>query len=735
MTEPVSEATDREVFLRLSAQLWGLLGSDGTLNELGQTWSQYLGWPAEHLEGRPLVDLVHVEDRPAAQRLLYSLSEGAPVHDADLRLAQQGDGHRWVRCQAEPHPGAWLAYLVASDVADPRRDRAARVLLEEQVRVGTWELDPGTGRNVWSAMTHELYGTDPSLVEGSVGLGLERYPPGARETIAAAFERLRATGEPYDLTLPFLAPDGTERQIRTLGRAVLRDGVVVRVHGTLEDVTEQVARHRQRAELTRTRALLEEAQRLARLGHWEGDLVTGELSWPPVVYELIGVDPASFTPTRESFRRLMHPDDRELVGEAARRTVTEGQQTVDYRVCRPDGQVRHVRQLIRVAPDAGDPPTRLFGTIQDVTELRHAEQALRANQELLERVLAATNDGWWDLDLVTGGSFYSERWWALCGYAPGELPAEPEPWRQLTHPDDSARFEADFEAVMASGARTFVLPSAGLHRDGHRVPMVVRGLIDYDDQGNPVRISGATSDVTEARQAELAKEEFISNVSHELRTPLTSIGGALETLAAGVVGELSEPAATLVEVGQRNTHRLRLLIDDLLDLERLLTDRQPFDRVTGPLAPLLAEAVADNEPYATLHGVRLVVDAPPDEVLVTVDHARLAQVLANYLSNAAKFAPLDSDVEVRVRPNPNGARRIRVEVVDRGPGVPAELQPRIFDRFVQGDPADPRSRGGTGLGLAISREIVERHGGRTGVESRPGRTCVWFDLPLAGAGD
>ncbi len=731
----MSQEPDRDAFVQLSDELWAVLGPEGTLHELGPAWSRSLGWSVEQLEARALSDLVHRDDREAAQQLLLELAAGRPVHDLELRLGHRDDGHRWVRCRAAPHPGGSLGYLVGQDVTEAQRDRAARQLLEQQARVGTWELDPGTGRAVWSATTHELHGTDPSQVEESVAMGLARYPPGARERIAAAFGRLAATGEGYDLELPYLLPEGGERLIRTVGRAVQRDGVVVRAYGTLEDITERVAHQHQRAELTRAQQLLEESQRLARLAHWEGDVLTGKLTWSPLVYELVGVDADSFSPTRDSFRALIHPDDRESVSAAALRTLSEGRQMVDYRVCRPDGQVRNVRQLIRIAADAGDPPTRLFGTIQDITELRQVEQALRDNQELLQRVLAATNDGWWDLDLVTGSSFYSDRWWELCGYAPGELPAGPDTWRQLTHPDDLARHAAGFEAVMASGARTYVLPSGGLHRDGHRVPMVVRGLIDYDEQGHPVRISGTTTDVTEARQAEVAKEEFISNVSHELRTPLTSIGGALETLAAGVVGELSEPAATLVEVAQRNTRRLRLLIDDLLDLERLLTDRQPFDRVTQPLTPLLAEAVADNEPYAAMHGVRLVLRAPVDEVLVTVDHARLAQVLANYLSNAAKFAPRDSDVEVRLRPDLDTSSRIRVEVVDRGPGVPTELQAHIFERFVQGDAADPRSRGGTGLGLAISREIVERHGGRTGVESRPGRTCVWFDLPLAGAGD
>lgn len=734
MADAVNEVTDRDAFRRLSCELQAVLGADGTLRDVGPAWTRSLGWPVEQLEGRTLADLAHDDDRPAVEQVLRVLADGRPVRDAELRLQQQADGHRWVRCQADPHPGGPLGYLAAQDITDALRDRDARELLEEQSRVGTWTIDPGSGSTSWSVMTHELHGTDPSDVEGSVARGLRRYPAAARETIATAFDRLTATGDRYDLELPFLAPDGSERRIRTVGRAVLRDGVVVRVHGTLEDVTERVARDRQRAELARTQQLLEESQRLARLGHFELDVVTGELTWSPVIFELLGFD-HHVEPSFDELLMIVHPDDHATLRAGIEHALEHGRVELTHRIVRPDGEELVVRALMAMPGERSAGGSRLVGSVQDITETARAQDALRASEELLQRVLAATNDGWWDLDLVAGASYYSPRWWALCGYTPGELPDVPPPWRQLTHPDDLVRFDADVGAIVASGARTFVLPSAGLHRDGHRVPMVVRGLIDYDDDGTPVRISGATADVTEARQAEIAKEEFISTVSHELRTPLTSIGGALESLAAGIAGELPEATTQLMDVGLRNTRRLRLLIDDLLDLERLLTDRHPFDQVTQTLTPLLTEAIADNEPLATMHGVRFVLVERCEDLMVTVDRIRLAQVLANYLSNAAKFAPPGSDVEVRVRPDADGAPRVRVEVVDRGPGVPAELQPRIFDRFVQGDPADPRSRGGTGLGLAISREIVERHGGRTGVGSHPGRTCVWFDLPVADSTD
>ncbi|MFP4235264.1 MAG: PAS domain-containing protein [Nitriliruptoraceae bacterium] len=497
-----------------------------------------------------------------------------------------------------------------------------------------------------------------------------------------------------------------------------------------EDVTEFLTMAREHEDLRAGVALFEASQRLARLGRIEGDLAEPRLHWCPVAYELFGLDPRYADMDRDRLRELVHPEDRPAVERVADELLERGEHQVDFRIVRADGEVRWLRQLTRLAPLPGGSPTRVIGTVQDLTELRATEQALRDSQEMLERMLAATNDGWWELRFDDGGSYYSPRWWALFGYEPGELPDTPEPWRQLAHPDDLPAFEAAVNATLAAGERIFELPTAGVHRDGRRIPVIVRGLVEYAEGGRPVRISGATRDVSEAHQAELAKDRFVSTVSHELRTPLTAIGGALELLAHGVVGDLPASAVQLLEVARRNTGRLRQLIDDLLDLERMLQGGRPIQAVLQPLEPLLERSIADNQPYAAGHDVRLVLRPAPEAFSVRGDADQLSQVLANLLSNAAKYAPAGSEVEVRACQAPDHPAHVRVEVVDRGPGVPEALKDRLFQRFVQADPSDPRSRGGTGLGLAISREIVERHGGRIGLDSRPGRSCFWFELPI-----
>ncbi len=232
----------------------------------------------------------------------------------------------------------------------------------------------------------------------------------------------------------------------------------------------------------------------------------------------------------------------------------------------------------------------------------------------------------------------------------------------------------------------------------------------------------------EAERASRIKSEFIATVSHELRTPLTAISGALGLVAGGVAGPLSPQATEMVGIALKNSRRLSFLINDLLDMEKLLAGKLQFDRHVQPLQPLLEQSLADNQSYAAQFGVELVMNERGQDVQVEVDAQRLQQVMANLLSNAAKFSPRGSRVEVDTR---LAGAVVRVSVTDHGPGIPLAFQTRIFQKFSQADASDARQKGGTGLGLAISRELIERMGGRMGFDSVPGQGArFFFELPV-----
>jgi signal transduction histidine kinase len=208
------------------------------------------------------------------------------------------------------------------------------------------------------------------------------------------------------------------------------------------------------------------------------------------------------------------------------------------------------------------------------------------------------------------------------------------------------------------------------------------------------------AELTKARRAaevaSKAKSDFVAVVSHELRTPLTAIRGALGLVAEGHMGAIPEKAKRMVDIAVRNSDRLRVLIDDILDLASLEAGQLDFVIRRQGLVPIVRQSLEANATYAMTFGVsyRLAADVP--DVLVDVDERRLSQVMTNLLSNAAKFSPKGTDVDVAIR---RDGGSVQVRVTDKGPGVPAEFRPRLFEKFAQADSANDRRAGGTGLGL------------------------------------
>jgi signal transduction histidine kinase len=221
-------------------------------------------------------------------------------------------------------------------------------------------------------------------------------------------------------------------------------------------------------------------------------------------------------------------------------------------------------------------------------------------------------------------------------------------------------------------------------------------------------------DVSERQEVDRLKKDFVSTVSHELRTPLTSIRGSLGLLASGVMGELTDEARQLVTVAERNSIRLITLINAILDFEKLESGNVEMDLRPVPLQRIFDRSLESVSALAQ-EGVR--IDVERTGAVVAADETRLIQVLVNLLSNAVKYSHRGGVVTMCARPLDG---QVEVQVIDRGRGIAAGKQEKIFERFHQVDSSDARTQSGTGLGLAICKAIIEQHGGTIGVESVEG---------------
>ena len=301
-----------------------------------------------------------------------------------------------------------------------------------------------------------------------------------------------------------------------------------------------------------------------------------------------------------------------------------------------------------------------------------------------------------------------------------------------------ARFHASLmpalrQAVSSgtSGMLNTTVERLVVSRDGHEIPVEVRiGLINTD----AVQLfSVFLHDISERKNMERLKSEFISTASHELRTPLTAIYASLDMLQTGMAGELPPDAMRLLGISHKSAERLVRLVNDVLDVEKIESGGMSYQFSVQPLLALAQQAIASTQAYADEYKVRIELVAKPGNDLVNVDADRIVQVVVNLLSNAAKFSPAGGSV-VMVRLDPRDGV-IRLSVTDTGSGIPAEFHDRVFQRFAQADSSDRRQKGGTGLGLNICKSIIIAHHGTIEFDSSPGKdTEFYFELPLVGQG-
>jgi PAS domain S-box-containing protein len=366
--------------------------------------------------------------------------------------------------------------------------------------------------------------------------------------------------------------------------------------------------------------------------------------------------------------------------------------------------------------------TALLAERKQVEEtLRESEEKLRGLYELSPLGIALT-------DMQGHYLEFNKAFQHICGYTEQELKAL-DYWA-LTPRDYEAR-EAEQIDQLKLARRYGPYEKEYVRKDGSRVPLQLNGMLVTGPDGQQY-IWSIVQDISERKRIELMKNEFISTVSHELRTPLTSISGALGLLHGGVMSDIPESVKPLLDIAYKNSQRLILLVDDLLDMEKIMAGKMRLDLQAQALMPIVEQAVEANQGYGDSLGVRFVLTQRADEVAVSVDSQRLMQVLANFMSNAAKFSPRGEAVEVAVR-EVNG--RVRVEVADHGPSIPDEFRQRVFQKFSQADSSNTRQKGGTGLGLAIAKELVERMHGQIGFESEAGKGTMFFaELPVAKRG-
>ncbi|GGD73388.1 PAS domain S-box protein [Lacimicrobium alkaliphilum] len=460
------------------------------------------------------------------------------------------------------------------------------------------------------------------------------------------------------------------------------------------------------------------------LGTWQYNVQTGETifneRWAGMLgYTLEELEPISI----ETFSALTHPEDSARV-EAALKEHFSGISEVyniRFRMRHKKGYWKWILsqgQVLEWSPE-GD-PLLMYGAHMDIDKEVSAQASLKQSETRLRGLFEFSPIGIALNDLNTGQFIdLNDALIAPSGYTREEFV-------ELNYWDVTPReYESEEQKALASLHRTGrygPFEKEYIRKDGSRYPVRLQGMLSQEQDGTQV-IWSLVEDITERKKLDKMKEEFIATVSHELRTPLTSIKGSLGLLAGGAAGELSEKANNLILSAQRNTARLMLLINDLLDMEKLVAGKMPINQQKQRLGPLLDEAIESVSNYKNNRKVFIQTPEHWPEVTVNVDGSRLIQALTNLLSNAIKFSPKGKQVDVSATLQNN---MIEISIRDHGPGVDKAFQNRLFQRFSQADSSDNRKMPGTGLGLAITREICQQMDSEVGYRDAKGGGSLFF---------
>jgi len=483
--------------------------------------------------------------------------------------------------------------------------------------------------------------------------------------------------------------------------------------------------------------LSEERLRLAtetgKVGVWDWDLLSNRVTWTGALYAIHGISPGDFGGTSQDLASLTHPDDRETVQRNIRAAVRDGAgYEAEFRTVRPNGEVIWIYVNARVFRK-GSRAVRMVGATIDIDDRKRMELALRASEQRLRFALQAANAGAWQINALTGETFWSPEFRDLHGYD-ATTPPTRDMWGERLHPDDRERMLKDFTNRLKTNGETefhrefrIIHPSRGV-RWIHSA-----GSIERDSTGRAREMRGISIDISrikqveeELREADQRKNEFLATLAHELRNPLAPIRNGLELLRLAQNGDVAERARSMMD---RQLKQMVRLIDDLLEVSRITRGKIQLNREPLNIETALHSAIEMSKPLIDASSHQLWVNLPTEPMIVNGDLTRLSQVFGNLLNNAAKYTNPGGDIWLSAT-SADGVARVSVR--DNGIGISPAMLPRIFEMFTQADHAPHHTQGGLGIGLSIAKRLIEMHAGTLAVSSEGGGRGSEFivELPL-----
>ncbi|HWH41007.1 MAG TPA: PAS domain-containing protein [Usitatibacter sp.] len=599
-------------------------------------------------------------------------------------------------------------------------DLLQRVL--DAAGLGLWTWDLRTDEVTWSAQAYRIHGLRPGDFAGTGHTYFDLVHPEDRDRVRDAVQAGIARREPHLCEFRIQRPGGELAWVTSRGQAQYApDGTPVTMLGTVSDISR----------LKQTQFALQAALNASRTGTFHWDILTDKLDWDEELDRLFGLAPGSTVRSLEQFIIRVHPEDRQAVIDACARCRDQGADfDQEFRVVWPDGSVHWLYDRGRTFRNSRGEPASMTGACVDITDRKRTEVALRdsirelrASEDRFRAAATAASDILWTNDPTGRMTGPQPGWSAFTGQSAEEYSGYG--WANAVHPDDAQPSIDAWNAAVATGSK-FVFEHRLRRHDGAWRTFAIRAMPVRDSEGVIREWVGVHTDVTEVREAQeiierqndelrradARKDVFLATLAHELRNPLAPVRTAAEVLMHP--GLTQQQLSWACGVVQRQSKHMAHLLDDLLDLARITQGKLQLKRELASLQAIVDTAIESTRPLVDRKTHRLAVDIEPGLPMIDGDPVRLSQIVANLVTNAAKYTDPGGSIDVRVE---RAGQGIAIRVIDNGIGIDPAAMPSLFTMFSQVHNDAGRSDGGLGVGLALVKGLVALHGGSVNAAS------------------
>jgi PAS domain S-box-containing protein len=567
------------------------------------------------------------------------------------------------------------------------------------------------------------------------------FPRASREASLAKIMRT-SEGEHWEsVEIPIRRKDGEER-LALWNSANVRAEDGERIIATIAQGQDITQRKQAEDALRASEERLRLALTAGRMGTWDWHVPSGDVIWNEEHFRMLGYEPGSVAPSYQAWAARVHPDDRAAAESLVHASVARGgEYNHEFRSLASDGTVRWVEARGRMEHDAAGQPLRQYGVMLDITDRKRAEEALRLSEERLRAHIDNSPMAVVEFDPEFQVTRWSQQAEHLFGWTADEILGRRIADMRWVYEEDVESVGAESAGLLSGERPRSVNVNRNYRKDGAIVHCEWYDSALYDAQGRLISILALVRDITERKRAEEEREQhlaaieeaneakdlFFNTLSHELRTPLAAMQNAVEVLKNREASAAQR--ARLTNLLERNIRHQTRLIDDLLDLSRIMRKKVELVRQALDLGQLVVAQVEGVEVSARKARLALETSTSEQRVLVSADPERLGQVISNLLTNAIKYTEPGGVITARVAADGDQAT---VRVKDTGIGIAPELLPHVFEAFRQAETSLARSKGGLGIGLAVARSLAELHGGTLdGASDGPGRGSEFtLRLPL-----